>query len=77
MIPKQDVQWKLHTVPSSEETSKESQNEPFTDEDIERLRRFFVLVRSVLVRLEAEGHVIKDGKIIQPPRDRKNRTTHT
>jgi hypothetical protein len=77
MIRKQGVDWRIQNVPGAESVSKVSLNDPLTDEDIERIRKFFVLIRSILIRLQSEGYVIRDGKIIQSPHDHENRTTHT
>ncbi len=77
MIQKKKAEWQLYPVPGTNRTPGASPNDPFTDEDIERLRQFFVLIRSILIRLKTEGYVIEDGKIIYSPYDHDNRTTHT
>jgi len=77
MIQKKNADWQLHTVPSTNRAPGASPNDPFAEEDIERLRKFFFLIRSILIRLQSEGYVIRDGKIIQSPHDHENRTTHT
>lgn len=76
MVNKHQPAWQLRTVERPDRAPGISNNRTFTPEDLERLRRFFALVRTILNRLRSEGYVIKDGQIISSPYDDEHRAKH-